>query len=390
MFPDSIYLDFNATSPLSQSVTDWLKSGDLLFGNPSSQHSLGKASRRAINETRSLLYSTFNLSEKTESLFFQSGATEAMATFAHSFSQWTLKDKKDLLICYSRTDHPAVTTLAEQNLGSHVQFHEIKINQDLSPDHLENFKYLHSQKQKNPSLVILYHHLWVHNETGLVSPLEDLLLLKSISDLYLHVDAVQAIGKIPEWNKLTVGDIWTFSGHKFGALKGIGYSFFKKDISFTALLSGGGQQQGLRGGTENPLAIKTLALALNDLKKNNLEQITQSRNALEILLKNELKGIGDVVTIPGRRASNTIYFYFNGLTSDVALALFDLGGICISAGSACSSGASRPSVVLTQMNLVSVAKNGLRISLPFALSDETFGAIQIKIQKIFQQLRERS
>lgn len=324
-------------------------------------------------------------------LLFHSGATEGIMTFAHSFSEWARLSGKDLLICFAKTDHPAVTTLSEHFFGAHVKFLELKINTDLSYNHTENLKSIQDKKDNNPNLIILYHHLWVHNETGIVSKLEDLIPLKSIEDLYLHVDAVQAVGKIADWQNLIVGDIFTFSPHKFGAMKGIGFSFYIKNISFHSLFSGGGQQQGQRGGTENPLAIKSISLALNDLKKHNLQDITHKRQELEKLLTEELNGLGSVITSSHQvRCSNTIYFYFDRLTSDVAVALFDLGGICISAGSACSSGAAKPSVILSQMNLKEVAKNGLRLSLPFGLTEESYEAIQVKIRKIFQQLRQRS
>jgi cysteine desulfurase len=194
-----IYLDYNATSPLSQSVSDWLKSGDVFFANPSSQHSLGKSSRKTINECRSHIFNVFNKNENETKLFFHSGATEAMMTFAHSFSEWARLNGKELLICFSKIDHPCVSSLEENYFGSHVKTLELKIGQDLDYDQSENLKDLQDRKDNNPDLVILYHHLWVHNETGIVAPLSCLSELKKIPDLYIHFDAVQAPGKIPNW-----------------------------------------------------------------------------------------------------------------------------------------------------------------------------------------------
>ena len=123
---DRIYLDFNATSPLSQSVKNWLKSGEFHFGNPSSQHSAGKASRKIINEGREKIFRTFGKSEKDTKLFFHSGATEGISTIAHSFAEEARLKGKDLLICYSKIDHPAVSSLEETYLGPHVKFLELK------------------------------------------------------------------------------------------------------------------------------------------------------------------------------------------------------------------------------------------------------------------------
>lgn len=383
---ERLYLDYNATSPLSQSVIDWLKSGDVLFANPSSQHSDGKAARKSVNEARSEIFKTFHKNEKDSKLFFHSGATEAIHTFAYSFSETARLAGKDLLICYSRVDHPAVVSLEEKYFGSHVKFLELKRDKNLHYLHQENFEILKDKKDNNPDLMILYHHLWVHNETGQVTPLEELSLFKGIPDLYLHVDAVQSPGKIPEWRELSHGDIWTFSAHKFGALKGIGFSFFKSSLSFHPLIMGGAQQGNLRSGTENVQGIKSIALALKDLTLVDVAKNSLERKKLVSFLREELKGIGDLID-EERMCSNTIYFYLNNLSSDIALALFDVNGIEISAGSACSSGAARPSAVLLQMGQDKVSKNGLRLSMAFSIIEEDLNKIQSMMKPVFNKLR---
>lgn len=384
---ERLYLDYNATSPLSHSVIDWMKSGDVLFANPSSQHSSGKASRKLINEGRAKIYDVFGKTEKDTKLFFHSGATEAFLTFTYSFAEMARLKGAELLVCFSRIDHPAVTTLSERYWGPHVKFFELKMNADLTYNHAENLEIIKDKKENNPELVILYHHLWVHNETGFISPLEELLPLKNIADLYLHIDCVQAPGKIPDWQKLPIGDVWSFSAHKFGAFKGIGFSFFKKEIPFTALVSGGGQQQGLRSGTENPQSVKSIALALADLQKCDVNQNASKRQELENFIEEELKGLGAVVK-GSRRNANTIYFYLNRLSSDIALALFDLNGLMISAGSACSSGAAKDSTVLLQLGKKDVAKNGLRLSFGFQLSDLEMAQIKAQFQATVTRMRQ--
>ena len=382
----SLYLDYNATSPLSESVKSWLKSGDLLFANPASQHSLGKAARKLINESRSIIYKTFHQNESDTQLFFHSGATEAFLTFTYSFSEMARLKGKELLVCYSKIDHSAVTTLAERYWGPHVKFFELKVNHDLSYAHEENFRALKDKKDNDPELIILYHHLWVHNETGFVSPLSELTQFKTIPDLYLHVDAVQAPGKIPDWQKLTVGDIFSFSAHKFGALKGIGFSFMKKGIPFHPYMTGGGQQQGLRSGTENPQGVKSVALALGDLVKVDVEKNRHMKDKLLGILEDEFKDVGKVLKARNMN-SNTIYFYLHKVTSDIAVALFDLNGLHISAGSACSSGTAKDSAVLVAANLKAQAKNGLRLSLGFATTDEELKAISEALKLISKKLK---
>ncbi|MGE3608128.1 MAG: cysteine desulfurase family protein [Bacteriovoracaceae bacterium] len=381
---ERLYLDYNATSPLSRSVTNWLKSGDSFFANPSSQHSSGKAARKIINETRAHIYKTFNRTEKETKLFFHSGATEGIFTFAYSFSEMARLKGQELLICYSKIDHPAVTSLESRYWGPHVHFLELKLNDDLSYDHPSNFEAIKDKKDNNPELIILYHHLWVHNETGFVSPLEDLQKLKTISDLYLHIDSVQAPGKILNWRELKAGDVFTFSAHKFGAFKGIGFSLFDAKLPFAPFITGGGQQNNLRSGTENPQAVKSIDLALADLEAVDVAANLNLRDELASFIKKELAGLGEVLESKNHN-SNTIYFYLNKLPSDIALALFDMNGLEISAGSACSSGAAKDSAVLLQLHKKDVAKNGLRLSMAFQTSDADLS----KIKELFHKVTEK-
>jgi cysteine desulfurase len=382
---ERLYLDYNATSPLSQSVNDWLKSGDFLFANPSSQHSDGKASRKCINEARAHLFKVFGLNEKTHKLFFHSGATEAFHNFAYSLSETARLAGRELLICFSRVDHPAVVSLEDKYYGPHVKFFELQRDESLQYKHDVNYEALKDKKDNNPDLMILYHHLWVHNETGLVSPLDDLDRFRGMPDLYIHVDAVQSPGKIVDWQKLSGGDIWTFSAHKFGALKGIGFSFFRAEMTYHPMICGGGQQGSLRSGTENVLGIKSVSLALNDLVSIDVKSMLQVRTDFLNFLIKHLGSKGTVVD-GAFMASNTIFFYLHHLSSDIALALFDLHGIEISAGSACSSGAARPSGVLVQMGVGEYAKNGLRISLPLQMNQEFLNSVKNRFLQVLNKL----
>jgi len=384
--PNCLYLDYNATSPLAASVLTWLASGDLLFANPASQHMAGKASRKLINETRRFLYSTFSLSEQHFELFFHSGATESIASFTYSFMEWARREKKKLLVCTSSIDHSATASLKERFWGKHVEFFDLKLKSDLSYDHTANLEGLKQYKKDHPSSLILYHHLWVHNETGLVSDLKDLSPFKEIEGLYLHIDGVQAPGKILNWRELVVGDMYSFSSHKFGSLKGMGFSFFSKKMSYFPLLTGGGQQKDLRSGTENVLGVHSIKLALEDLLKIDINKTYGLRDELKEFLKVELEGLGGVLDISPVN-SNTIYFYLNHLTSDISLALFDLHGLMISAGSACSSGTAKASSVLREAHLNSVARNGLRMSLNFATTREEIELIKEKLTIVFKKMR---
>lgn len=385
---DRIYLDFNATSPLSQSVQSWLKSGEFHFANPSSQHSSGKSSRKVINESREKIFSTFGKNEKDTRLFFHSGATEGINTIARSFAEEARLKGKDLLICFSKIDHAAVTSLEESFLGSHVKFLHLKRGENLEYLREENYQLLRDKKDDNPDLIILFHHLWVHNETGHEAPLNILKFMHTIPDAYVHVDCVQAPGKIINWMNLTYGDIWTFSGHKFGSLKGVGFTFLNSRVPFHPMMIGGGQQSSLRSGTENPMGVESVALALEDMEKVDVLSLSHLRTKLLAYLQTELKGIGEIVTADSHvMASNTIYFYLHRLTSDVALALFDLHGVQISAGSACQSGAAKNSEILLHLHKGNSAKNGLRLSFGFHFNEEDLNNLIQKLHPIFNKLR---
>lgn len=382
-----LYLDYNATSPLSSSVTNWLVSGDLPYANPASQHMAGKASRKLINETRRFLYTTFSLRELEYELFFHSGATESILSFTYSFTEWARRSEKKILICLSSIDHSATLSLRDRYWGKHVEFYQLKLTQDLKYDHQANLEELKKYHQENPDALILYHHLWVHNETGLVSPLEELIPFKEIPNLYLHIDGVQSPGKIRNWRELIVGDMFSFSAHKFGAMKGMGFSFFSKKMKYFPLLTGGGQQRDLRSGTENVLSVYSVKLAMEDLFKVDIEKTYQLKCELKKFLIEELKDLGGVLDVSPSN-SNTIYFYLNHLTSDISLALFDLHGLMISAGSACSSGTAKPSSVLREAHLNGVARNGLRMSLNFATSEDEINKIKSEVSLVFKKMRQ--
>jgi len=338
-----------------------MASGSFIEANPSSQHSSGKLARKVVNQTKAQVFKTFSFAESQFDLFFHSGATEGLVTSALSFYTLAKKKKKKFIIYYSSLDHAAVTQLKVHPLLSDTDFYLLPLTNDLEYDHKE-IKSLIEKTLDSESLA-LYFHLWVHNETGMISDLESLSYLKSFTDLFLHIDAVQSVGKIQNWNSPPAWiDMVTFSGHKFGALKGVGFSFISKHVEFFPLISGGAQQGNLRSGTENAVGIYSLELALQDAKLRDFVFLQEAHEKMKILLKDQLKRLGGVVLDFRKVAPNTIYFYFEKMSSDVALAFFDLNGLELSAGSACSSGTAKESLVLKSLHLDSVSKNGLRLS----------------------------
>lgn len=343
-----IYLDFNSTSPLADSVVDYISKGDFFWANPSSIHHSGKNARKEVNAVKEYLFKHFSLSKDKFHLYFHSGVTEALNTFLQS-------SDKDFY--YRLSDHSAVHELAKTYNGK-----------------------LFSEGSIEGAVLNL---TWNNNETGEVLPLEEMKRIKEATKAIIHVDAAQAVGKVDGYSKLDdCLDIYSFSGHKFGALKGIGFSFVKKEIEFSPLILGGGQQDGFRGGTENVLGISSLKLALEEVSKTETAKLKVLKNKIRSLIKSysSLSVLNfeyeDFVTVS---------FYHQLISSDLNLVKFDMNGVDISSGSACSSGSSLPSNVYKSLGLDEFALNNLRISIgPKSLNNED--EILEKLKSIFDKL----
>jgi cysteine desulfurase len=206
------------------------------------------------------------------------------------------------------------------------------------------------KKKKDFDLVCNF--TYINNETGIVWPLELAAQIKQATGAFVHVDAVQLIGKIKDWKILNATvDAYTFSGHKFGAMKGVGFSFIKKDISFLPLLAGGNQQEGMRSGTENALGIYSLKLALEDmLERFDAEGLSCAFDLIESEL---LKVIGERGEIIGAKNNyrnlTTCFLMLRNQKAELLSAKFDMLGMDVSTGSACSSGVIKENRILRAM-----------------------------------------
>ena len=360
------YFDYNATSPLSNKVINFIKSGDFLFGNPSSLHQTGKKSRKFINETTDFLFKTFSLDPKNNHLFYHSGATEGINTFFKGVAFKNFKEKKKISFFFSTVDHACVVQLKDdlEDLGHKVFFFPVDNNGLFNEEEL--IKRINTEKNKG---IDSYLNLtYLNNESGVVWPLSLALKIKEATNAFVHVDAVQLVGKIPNWNLLAPAlDAYTFSGHKFGALKGVGFSFVKKDLDFTPLLVGGNQQTGLRAGTENALSIYSIKLALEDFNENfKADELLDAKKYIEAKISELIVGKGEIVAINSPvRNLNTIFLILHGQKAEVLSAKFDLNGIDLSTGSACSSGIIKENRILMSMGYSS---DDSRASLRFSFS----------------------
>lgn len=349
-YENRTYLDYNATAPVLDEVLLELRSGTWPMGNPSSVHSCGKKSKRKIAQVRSFLYNLFNLSDRDFELYFHSGATEGINTLVKSMALESFGAGVKFIYLYGVSDHSCVVNQVDFLDQLKHNHHGLSINEN-GELKLDEAVSLLSKVDFTTTRVLL-NWTWVNNETGVVNTLAEVDKLKEqFPHLLVHVDAVQAMGKINEARELFSSlDAYTFSGHKFGALKGIGFSFVRHG-HLHALMNGGGQQGKLRSGTENTWGIFSLKPALEVM----LERYDFStQNEAKLYIENKLlELIGDKGSIAGRNAchrnGNTIYFILNKVKAQSVSMALDMGGLDVSNGSACSSGAVTPSRVLLGM-----------------------------------------
>jgi len=358
----NIYCDYNATSPLSKSVIDYFAKGDFYFGNPSSIHTAGKNSKRLIRETNDYLFNTFNLDRKNYQLFYHSGATEGINNLLKGFAYMAWKNKKVISFYYSPIDHSCVQNSLEYFRSFNHKTFAFPVDENGNLNTQDVINFINKTKEGNA----LVNFTSVNNETGFVWDLSKAKAIKEETGAYIHVDSVQAPGKIENWSILSdIIDAYTFSAHKFGAMKGVGFSFVRDGYPFIPIASGGGQQNGLRSGTENILGIYSIKLALEDLINNfQPEKMLKNKMIIENHLLDNFKPIVKLIGQNSERKNlNTIYFMVGNVPAHNIMVAFDMAGLEVSSGSACSSGTTVPSRVLKGLGFSDEqARCGIRLS----------------------------
>lgn len=383
------YFDFNATSPVDDAVIRRFQTGDFQFGNAASLHSTGRAARKVISETSIYLLQLFNLNS-THDVIYHSGASEGINTFFKGIALKGFKEKKVHHFIFSKLDHQAVVGLDEELrvLGHEVHYFDNDKDGNYDFDNLKNL--IHSLNEKlQIGQGIYLNWTWVNNETGVIWPLDDILEIKNQYNVVVHVDAVQSVGKIKDWKNLQDKlDLYTYSAHKFGALKGIGFTFIKKDTNWYPLIHGGSQQDNRRAGTENPMAIESIQVALKSFSnKENYNELLLAKNYIEESLATLVGAKGEIISKNAReRNANTIFLLVRGQKAEVLQAAFDMNGVELSTGSACSSGVIKENRVLLNMGYSKEeSREALRMSFsPLMTMQETSQFIE-KISNVLKK-----
>ena len=347
------YFDCNATTPVlpiaAQAALETMKT---LYGNPSSAHLVGLQARQILETTRSQAAQV--IGAEPEQIIFTSGATEAIQTAVFSALLDCRKKNRvpETRILYSATEHKVVP----EALRHWIEALQLPYSVIELPVDAEGKLELDVLERELPHAALLC-TMAVNNETGVIQDLSAIqsLLDRKKSNILWLVDCVQALGKIPLFLKSMRVDYAALSGHKLYAPKGIGFLYVKKESPFTPLIVGGGQEKGLRSGTENLPGVAALGSILEELLKGDQstlllthQQLTELREKLRSQLQSSFPKI--VFNTPFKTSvPTTLNFSIPGLSSLEILSLFDSAGLRVSAGSACSSQSTEPSHVLTAM-----------------------------------------
>ena len=335
------YLDHNATTPIRPSAVAAMTSVLAATGNPSSVHHFGRMARKQIEDARKAIAATLDVSPGQ--VFFNSGATEGNNTIIKGFSG------KAILV--SATEHPSVI-----DAGVTCDLIPVKPSGLIDLDLFDKMA-----REQPPALVSV---MLVNNETGVIQPVADIAKIAKSVGALVHCDAVQGYGRIAFTRESLGVDFLTLSSHKIGGPQGVGALVMAAGRTLPKLLEGGGQERRSRAGTENTAGIAGFGVAATeavaDIVKFQQLSLLRDRIETEILKSPRVKIYGQNAP----RVANTICCTVDGLTSDTLLMAFDIEGIAVSSGSACSSGTVKISHVLKAMGLNSTRQSAaLRISL---------------------------
>jgi cysteine desulfurase len=364
--PERVYLDWNATAPLRSEARAAVIAALDCLGNPSSMHGEGREARRLIEEARERVAALVGTA--AGNVTFTSGGTEAnMLALSPALETAGTKAPFDRLLV-SAIEHPSVRA-GGRFAAEAVE--EIAVTQQGVVDLAALERRLAVLKGEGRRVLVSI--MAANNETGVVQPISEAARIVHQAGGLLHVDSVQAAGRIPcDINKLDA-DLLTVSGHKLGGPQGAG-ALIRRDQNLhpAALLKGGGQERGLRAGTENVAAIAgfgAAALAAGRTLTADAPRLMGLRQRLEA----GLKAASPEAVIFGaeiERVPNTTLFAVAGIKAETAVIALDLDGVAVSSGAACSSGKVQPSHVLAAMGVSpDLVRAGVRVSLGWTTTE---------------------
>jgi cysteine desulfurase len=376
----TVYVDNNATTRVAPEVLDaMLPFFKDLWGNPSSMHTFGGQVAHHIDKAREQVAKLLNAGRPSEIIFTSCG-TESDNTAIRS-ALLASKDKRRIVT--TSVEHPAVLNLCKSlaKEGYEVTFlpvdHEGHLNLDQFKDSLKDDTAVASV-------------MWANNETGVIFPIEEIADICAEKNVPLHVDAVQAAGKVDIDLSKTPITYLAISGHKLHAPKGVGALYVRRGTKFYPWLIGGHQESGRRGGTENVAFIVGLGAASELAVKNRQKDAEHMRALRDFLEKGILNSVPRSFVNGDRqmRLPNTTNISFEAIEGEAILLMLNEYGICASSGSACTSGSLEPSHVLVAMGVPFTRAHGsIRFSLSRYNTKDEMEYIIAKMPQIVERLR---
>ena len=378
----AVYLDHAATTPIRNEVREAMEPYlSESFGNPSSLHRWGREASAALENARATVAEALSVSPKE--IYFTRGGTESDNLAVLGCCKFMETHKKQLTLVVSAIEHSAVLDPAK--LVTEWQGVEL-VTLPVSKDGVLDQEPLKLALESGPTVVSL---LWVNNETGLVFPVAEISGLVNELGGTMHTDAVQAVGKIPVNVRETSIHLLTASGHKIYGPKGTGILFVRSGVDLVPLVHGGGQEQTLRAGTEDVAGAVGFACSLQlavEEQKQSCKRLTEVRSVLERSLLELIPRLR-INLQDANRASHISSIAIDDVDGEDLLAALDLEGIAASGGSACESGSTQTSHVITALYGEEHSAATVRFSLGRETTEHDIEQTILKLTSIVTRLR---
>jgi len=374
-----LYFDNNATTRIDPEVFEamvpWLRDQ---WGNPSNTYRFGRAAHDAVEHARDQVAGLLDCEPRE--LLFTSCGTESINSAIRSALSLD-PDRKHIVT--TAVEHSATIKLCDSLARKGIEVTRLGVDDEGQLD----LGKLEASLRDETALVSV---LWANNETGVLFPIEEIAEICAKKKVPLHVDAVQAVGKVPFALRELPISFLSLSGHKLHAAKGVGALFINRRMRFEPWLIGGSQENGRRGGTENVASIVGIGKAAELMGLHRGEEETRVR-ALRDRFESEIISRVPGTSVNGGKAPrllNTSNLSFEGVESEGALILLDEAGICCSAGSACTAGSVHPSHVLKAMGFSDDrARSSLRFSFGRFNTEQEIDTSLVKVPEIIEKLR---
>lgn len=377
-----IYFDNSATTrPYPEALETYMQVASKILGNPSSLHSLGDQATRILDASRQQIADL--IGKKSDEIFFTSGGTEGDNWIIKGVAFEKAQFGKHIIV--SAIEHPAVK---ESALWLKAQGFEV----DFAPVDNKGFVDVEALEDLIRPDTTLVSIMAVNNEIGSVQPIEAISkLLADKPTISFHVDAVQALAKIPTEKYLTERvDFATFSGHKFHGIRGVGFIYIKSGKKITPLLTGGGQERDYRSTTENVAGIAATAKALR-LSMEKLDIFRSKTGQMKAVIRQALLDYPDIFVFSDEEdfAPHILTFGIKGVRGEVIVHAFEDYDIFISTTSACSSKAGKPAGTLIAMGVdKDKAQSAVRLSLDLENDMSQVEQFLTKLKLIYNQTRK--